>query len=48
VPQQSHISFPMGTKNVLIIDGSEAIQVSGSVSWLDPQLTCRPPAPTKS
>jgi CheY-like chemotaxis protein len=26
VPQQSPISFPMGTKNVLIIDGNEAMQ----------------------
>jgi DNA-binding NtrC family response regulator len=26
VPQQSAISFPMGTKNVLIIDGNEAMQ----------------------
>jgi CheY-like chemotaxis protein len=26
VPQQSQISFPMGTKNVLIIDGNEAMQ----------------------
>ena len=26
MPQQSPISFPMGTKNVLIIDGNEAMQ----------------------
>jgi CheY-like chemotaxis protein len=26
VPQQSPISFQMGTKNVLIIDGNEAMQ----------------------
>jgi len=26
VPRQSPISFPMGTKNELIIDGSEAMQ----------------------
>ena len=26
MPQQSQISFPMGTKNVLIIDGNEAMQ----------------------
>jgi len=26
VPRQSPISFPMGTKNVLIIDGNEAMQ----------------------
>jgi len=26
VPQQSPISFPMGTKNVLIIDGNDAMQ----------------------
>ena len=26
MPPQSPISFPMGTKNVLIIDGSEAMQ----------------------
>jgi CheY-like chemotaxis protein len=26
VPQQSPISFPMGTKNVLIIDGNEVMQ----------------------
>jgi CheY-like chemotaxis protein len=26
VPQQSPISFPMGTKNLLIIDGNEAMQ----------------------
>jgi len=26
VPQQTPISFPMGTKNVLIVDGSEAMQ----------------------
>jgi CheY-like chemotaxis protein len=27
VPQQSPISFPTGTKNVLIIDGNEAMQM---------------------
>ena len=26
MPQQSPISFPMGTKNVLIVDGNEAMQ----------------------
>jgi hypothetical protein len=26
MPQQSPISFPMGTKNVLIIDGNDAMQ----------------------
>ena len=48
MPQQSQISFPMGTKNVLIIDGNEAMQQLRARVLEAGEFTCtRPKASRK-